>query len=44
MKLMELMHSEAPLSEDESDVGTRDSALKGTYKGLVNIRYIYTFY
>ena len=38
--------SEAPPEKDESDVGSRDIALKSTYKGLVNIRYVlpYMFY
>jgi hypothetical protein len=35
--------SEAPPDRDESDVGSRDSALKSTYEGLVNIRYVLSY-
>jgi hypothetical protein len=39
ISLLNFYCSELPPDIDESDVGTRDPALKSTYKGLVNIQY-----
>lgn len=39
--IFDLCYSEEPPEFDESDIGTRDPALKATYEDLVNIRYVY---
>jgi hypothetical protein len=41
--LLNFYCSEKSPEMDESNVGNRDPALKSTYKGLVNIRYVFLF-